>query len=185
MSIKRHRRGDKIYVSEYKQVREGKKVRSVFIRYLGTEDDVKKCHKPKRRVLDRLDMQRSYRAGDVCLLWEIAKDLGFVEIIDGICCGKSSITGPSPGKLLTFWAINRALDPESCTQLERWAPTTDLPRLTGIRPEELSKNAFLSSLDFICYHDRTSNRLVDNSVSIDDALYHTPPDKGNHICLPQ
>jgi transposase len=30
---------------------------------------------------------------------------------------------------LTIWAINRVIDPESATQLERWVPTTDLPYL--------------------------------------------------------
>ncbi|MEI2763421.1 hypothetical protein [Methanothrix soehngenii] len=59
--------------------------------------------------LDRLDLSRSYRAGDVQLLWSIAEDLGFIQIIDGICCSDSGLNGVSPGKLLTVWAINRAI----------------------------------------------------------------------------
>jgi len=73
-------------------------------------------------VLDRLNLQRSYRAGDVKLLWNIAQNLDFVNIIDEICCGTSHAEGASPGKLLTVWAI-RVLEPESCTQLEYWVPT--------------------------------------------------------------
>jgi len=170
MAIKRHKRGERVYLSEYKQVREGKKVKSLFMRYLGPEDGVKAGKKP-RRVLDKIQMSRSHRAGDVRLLWEIAKDLDFAGTIDRICCQISYINGPSPGKFLTAWAINRAIDPESCTQLERWIPTTDLPVLTGIEPELFTKDALLSSLDFICCYDDKSDRIVNHSNAIDDALY--------------
>ena len=118
-----------------------------------------------------MNLQRSYRAGDVKLLWNIAQNLDFVNIIDGICCGTSHAEGASPGKLLTVWAINRVLEPESCTQLEYWVPTTELPLLSGMKPEEFTKDAFLSSLDFVCYKDNRSNHLVDHSAAIDDRLY--------------
>lgn len=173
MAIKKHKRGDRVYLSEYKQVREGKKVKSVFIRYLGPEDRIKAGKTPKKRVLNRLELSRSSRAGDVRLLWRIAEDLDFVGITDRICCQESYIPGASPGKFLTVWAINRALDPESCTQLERWAPTTDIPMLTGISPESFTKDAFLSSLDFVCYYDRSSHTLVDHTAAIEDTLYQS------------
>lgn len=171
MAVHKVKRGDKVYLSEYKSVREGKKVKSIFVRYLGPEDQIKGGKKPKRRVLDRIQMSRSNRAGDVRLLWQIAEDLDFIHIIDRICCQESYIEGASPGKFLTIWAINRALDPESCTQLERWVKTTDLPLLAGIEPELFNKDAFLSSLDFVVRHDRSSNRLVDYTTTIDDSLY--------------
>jgi len=171
MAIKRHKRKSGTYISEYKQVREGKKVKSVFLRYLGLEDKIKVGEKPKRRVIDTLKITQSYRAGDVRLLWSIAKDLGFIETIDGICCQKSYIEGPSPGKFLTVWAINRVIDPESCTQLEKWVSSTDLPILTGIDPKLFTKDAFLSSLDFVCYPDSSSDSIIDHTTGIDDALY--------------
>jgi len=171
MAIKRHKRGDRVYLSEYKNVREGKKVKSVFIRYLGPEEEVKAGKKPTKRVLDRVQISRSNRAGDVRLLWRIAEDLDFIGTIDRICCQEFSIQGPSPGKFLTIWAINRALEPESCTQLERWVKTTDLPELANLEPEFFKKDAFLSSLDFVCNYDRLTNSLIDHTASIDDALY--------------
>jgi transposase len=171
MAIKRHKRGNRVYLAEYKQVRVGKKVKSIFIRYIGPEDEVKKGRMPKKRVLDKIQMDRSTRAGDVRLLWQIAQDLDFVGIIDRICCQEFHIDGPSPGKFLTAWAINRAIDPESCTQLERWVKTTDIPLLTGIEPELFTKDAFLSSLDFICRRDTTTNRMIGHIQSIDDTLY--------------
>lgn len=171
MAIKRHKRGNKVYLSEYKSVREGKKVRSVFVRYLGPEDKEGVLEKSSRRVLDRLDLSRSSRAGDVRLLWHVAMDLDFANTIDRICCGKSNIQGLSPGKLLTIWAINRAIDPESATQLERWVATTDLPLLAGVEVADLTKEAFLTALDFVVLDDALSGRIVDYTSEIDDSLY--------------
>ena len=171
MAIHKVKRDGHVYLSEYKSVRVDGKVKSVFVRYLGSEDEIKAGKKPKRRVLDRVQISRSNRAGDVRLLWRIAQDLDFIGIIDRICCQEFSIQGPSPGKFLTIWAINRALEPESCTQLERWVKTTDLPNLANLEPEYFKKDAFLSSLDFVCYYDRFANSLTDHTASIDDALY--------------
>jgi hypothetical protein len=164
MAIKRHKRGNRIYLAEYKSIRQGKKVISKFVRYIGPEDKISTTDKPRKRVLDRLNLSSSYRAGDVRLLWAIAQDLDFISIIDRICCGNSYIEGVSPGKLLTFWAINRVIDPESATQLERWEPTTDLPYLADIPAKECTKAAFLSALDFVCMDDRASGRVADLSL---------------------
>jgi len=171
MAVHKVKRGDKVYLSEYKSVREGKKVKSVFVKYLGPEDEIERGRKPKRRVMDRIQISRSYKAGDITLLLEIAKDLDLQGIIDGICCQVHPIPGPSPGKFLTAWAINRVVDPESCTQLERWVPTTDLPALLGVEPGSFTKDAFLTSLDFVCYHDASTHRIVDHTATIDDTLY--------------
>ncbi|VUT26389.1 MAG: hypothetical protein MASP_01478 [Candidatus Methanolliviera sp. GoM_asphalt] len=73
--------------------------------------------------------------------------------------------------MLTLWAINRVIDPESATQLERWVPTTDLPYLAGIPAEEFTKGAFLSALDFVCMDDHAIGRVADLSAGLDDALY--------------
>ena len=171
MSIHKVIRDGHTYLSEYRSVRVGKKVKSVFVRYLGPEDEVKAGKRSKKRTLDKVKISRSNRAGDVRLLWKIAQDLGFADIIDRTCCQEFDIQGPSPGKFITIWAINRALEPESCTQLERWVKTTDLPHIAGLEQEYITKDAFLSSLDFICNYDRSTNSMIDRSASIDDALY--------------
>ena len=171
MTVKRHKRKSGVYLAEYKNVREGKKVKSIFVRYLGREGEVEGKPRMPKRVIDRIDLSHSSRAGDVTLLWRIACDLDYINIIDRFCCGESDIPGPSPGKVLTIWAINRVLDPESCTQLERWVKTTDLPRLSGIDQGGFKKDVFLSSLDFVCSNDPGSKRVVDYTSVIDDALY--------------
>ena len=171
MAIKRHKRGDRVYLAEYKSVRVGKKVISKFVRYIGPEDKQNVSDKPKRKVLDRLQLNHSYRSGDVKLLWSIADDLGFVELIDTICCSKSSFEGSSPGKLLTAWAINRALNPESATRLERWMPTTELPNLLSLPENSCTKDAFLNALDFICKRDDDLDSILDLRRDLDKALY--------------
>lgn len=171
MAIKRHKRGDRVYLAEYKSVRVGKKVISKFVRYIGPEDKQNVSDKPKRKVLDRLQLNHSYRSGDVKLLWSIADDLGFSELIDTICCSKSSFEGLSPGKLLTAWAINRALNPESATRLERWMPTTELPNLLSLPENSCTKDAFLNALDFICTRDDDVDSILDLTCDLDKALY--------------
>ena len=78
--------------------------------------------------------------------------------------GESSI---SAGKVLTAWAINRVIDPESATQLEPWVKTTDIHRLSDIPKEKWSKDLFLDSLDAICFDDRTTQELKDLTGEID------------------
>jgi transposase len=171
MVIKRRKKANgRVYLEEYKSVRVDGKVKSIYVRSLGPEYPVEP-KKSKRRIIDRLEPSQSYRAGDVTILWNLANDLDFVNIIDGICCEEKNIDGPSPGKLITAWAINRVLDPTSATKLERWIKTPDLPRLMDIDPIDFTKEAFLSSLDFICYEDKWTDGIQDNTRKIEDALY--------------
>ncbi len=170
MAIKRRRKNGRIYLEEHKSVRVDGKVKSIFIRSLGPEEPAKP-QKAKPRTLDRLDHGQSHKSGAVTLLWELASQLGFAKTIDEICCGRANIDGPSPGKLLTAWSINRALDPMSNTMLENWIATTDLPRLMGVNIAELDRLSFLSAMDFVCHEDKTSRQIYDNTHRIDDAIY--------------
>ncbi|EQD32713.1 transposase IS4 family protein, partial [mine drainage metagenome] len=167
MAIKRHRRGKHIYVAEYKNTRVNGKVKSEFIRYIGTEGEGKKI-KPSVKTLDKVKTKGSTRSGDVDLLWSLAQDLNIPSIIDRMRYGNSSI---SAGKVLTAWAINRVIDPESATRLESWVKTTDIPRLSGIDQERWSKDLFLESLDSICFDDRTTKDLKDLSGDIDREIF--------------
>lgn len=171
MFIRRIKRGTRVYLAEYKSVREGKKIRSQFIRYIGVEGADGQPTKPRKGVLDRIKHERSYHSGDVRLAWELAKKIQCVETIDQICCGESQVSGISPGKLITIWAINRLTDPGSATQLSDWVKTTDLPQISGISPEDFTKDAFLSALDFICSQNEQTGRQTDLAAHIDDTLY--------------
>ena len=170
MVIKRKKRNGKIYLEEYKSIRVDRKVKSAYVRSLGPEEPVQ-TSKPKPKTLDRLEHGRSHKAGATTLLWELASELGFVNTIDEICCGEPNIEGPTPGKLLTAWAINRVLDPMSNTMLENWIPTTDLPRLIDLEIADLTRNSFLTAMDFVCYDDKDIGQIRDLTQAIDDTLY--------------
>ena len=170
MVIKRKKRNGRIYLEEYKSIRVDGNVKSVYVRSLGPEEPVR-TSKPKPKTLDRLEHGRSHKAGATTLLWELASELGFVNIIDEICCGESNIEGPTPGKLLTAWAINRVLDPMSNTMLENWISTTDLPRLMDLEIADLTRNSFLTAMDFVCYDDKDIGQIRDFTQAIDDTLY--------------
>jgi transposase len=171
--IKRVKRGNLIYLYECTSVRENGKVKSKLIRYLGVESDVPKVPKPKTKRVhpEQIYPTRSFRAGDVSLLWHIAGLSNMVNIIDRICIGQENVEGPTPGKFLTIWAINRALDPQSATQIESWVPSTILPQLAGIKPEKFTKDAFLSALDAICISSKTTGRVQSLIPQIEEVLY--------------
>lgn len=158
----------RVYLEERESYRQKGKVRSRFVRYLGVEGE--KRGEPQS-PLDHVQPSESSRAGDVGLLWALAQDLRIPQTIDRSCPHRSREGEPSPGILLTVWAINRVVHPESATQLERWTPTTDLPRLTGISPEKFTKDAFLFSLDKVCGQDPDTARLVDRTDDLEAELY--------------
>ncbi|EQD56833.1 transposase, partial [mine drainage metagenome] len=99
------------------------------------------------------------------------KNLQIQQTIDRFCPYKSAPGRPSPGILLTTWAINRVINPESATKLETWVATTDIPRLSGVPPDAFTKDAFLSVLDKICGEDPDTNITVDRSNQLDAELY--------------
>ena len=167
MAIRRRKVGKAVYLEEYKSSRIKGKVVTEFVRYIGREDMEKKAVEPTR-IIDRVKPADSLRAGDVDLLWSMAQDLDIPNIIDRMCVPGSAI---SSGKVLTAWAINRVIDPESATQLESWVKSTDIPRLSGIQTDKWSKDLFLDSLDKICFDDRTTQELIDLSTHIDREIF--------------
>ncbi|MHB8352773.1 MAG: IS1634 family transposase [Thermoplasmata archaeon] len=168
MAIKRHKRGNRVYRAEYRSVREGKTVRSEFVRYLGVEGPP--LRPTAGKTLDRLIHGASRRAGAVRLLWTLAEDLRFRATIDRIGGGRSSPDLPSPGTYLTVWAINRVLDPESATQLGPWVGTTDLPLLAGVPNEAFAKDDFLTALDTVCRDEPAIAQVIDHTRELDTAL---------------
>jgi Transposase DDE domain len=171
MAIRRRETDGRVYLEEYRSFRENGKVKTKFVRYIGREGGPPSKKKAPNRVLDRIEHGASVRAGDVTLLWELAQRLGIPRTIDRYCLPECHFPGPTPGKFLTVWAINRVIDPESATKLERWVPTTDIPRLTGLPAEIYTKDNFLEALDTVCFNDRTTGRLVDRTASVDEALF--------------
>lgn len=170
--IKRMKRGKNVYLAECKSVREGKKVRTVTIRYLGREGDkIGVVDEPKPEPYCWKPPERSSRHGDVALLWELAETLKIAQTIDRICLGKSDIQGITPGKLLTIWAINRVIDPQSATQLDQWIKTTSLTSIAGFSSKNLRKDDFYAALDAVAYFDKNLGKICENISQIEEMLY--------------
>jgi len=168
LAIKRRRRGTRVYLEEWRSHREGKRVVSKFVRYLGPEGGPQQ--KGPGSILDRVQHHDSRRAGAVRLLWTLAEDLEFRETINRIGSRSSVPDSPSPGTHLTVWAINRVLDPESATQLGPWVATTDLPLLTGFPDEAFTKDDFLNALDTVCHDEPALAQVIDHTRDLDIAL---------------
>jgi len=171
--IRRIKRGNQIYLYEVTTVWENGKSKQKMIQYLGVEGDQEKVPKPKTKRVrpDRIHPLQSRGAGDVLLLWKIAEKLNCVNIIDRYTTGFEGIQGPSPGKYLTTWAINRLIDPESATQLDAWVKSTILSDLTGMDPLDFSKDAYLQSLDAICSTSKKTQRIQSHIPFIEAELY--------------
>jgi hypothetical protein len=167
----RRKVGDRVYLEERESYRKNGKVKVRFLRYLGVEGETPGKPRPAQHLIDQLRPDGSSRSGDVGLLWALAQDLRIPQTIDRLCPHRSREGEASPGILLTVWAINRVVHPVSATQLERWTPTTDLPRLTGIAPEKFTKDAFLFSLDKVCGENPEAARLVDRTDALEEELY--------------
>lgn len=171
--IRRIKRGNQYYLYEVTTVWENGKSKQKLIQYLGVEGDQEKVPKPKTKRVrpDRIHPLQSRGAGDVLLLWKIAETLNCVNIIDRYTTGFEDIQGPSPGKYLTTWAINRLIDPESATQLDAWVKSTIFSDLTGMDPLDFSKDAYLQSLDAICSTSKKTQRIQSHIPFIEAELY--------------
>lgn len=171
--IRRIKRGNQIYLYEVTSVWENGRAKQKLIQYLGVEGDQEKIPKPKTKRVrpERIYPLKSRSAGDVMLLWKIAQSLDTVNIIDRYTTGFENIEGPSPGKYLVSWAINRLIDPESATQLDAWIQSTILPDLAGMDPIDFSKDAYLKSLDSICSQSKKTQRIQSHIPSIEAELY--------------
>lgn len=175
MHIKRIKKKSGIYLAQYESYRdEDGNVKTRYCGYLGKEGDEKGVPLPKKsaHIETPLYPECSKRAGDVKLMWAIAEDnLNMPRIIDEICCGDGEIGGKTPGKILTAWAINKALNPESAANLPEWVSTTLLPNLIGLPEDYFTDSAFYSALDRVCFKDTTADGLTDFSSLISDELY--------------
>jgi transposase len=103
--------------------------------------------------------------GAVAALWDLARSVGLVELIDQVVPKRRQ--GLSTGQYLLLAAINRAVHPTSKTRLGDWYRHTALTRLLPARPGRLSSQAFWNHMDNLSEGDirrieqRLSSRLVE------------------------
>jgi transposase len=134
--------------------------------YLGSANDLiaaatqhQAQHAPQPQAVDIAAF------GDVVALYDLAQQIGLVELLDRHLRKRDQ--GLSVGHYLLLAAINRAVAPTSKSQLADWYRQTTLPRLLPASADQLSSQAFWNHFDFVEPHHieaaerELSQRLVE------------------------
>jgi transposase len=85
--------------------------------------------------------------GDVVALYDLAQQIGLVELLDRHLPKRDQ--GLSVGQYLLLAAINRVVHPTSKRQFADWFRETTLPRHVPVMPAQLSSQAFWNHFDFV------------------------------------
>ena len=85
--------------------------------------------------------------GDVAALYDLAQQIGLVELLDRHLPKREQ--GLSVGHYLLLAALNRAVQPTSKRQFADWYRETALPRLLPATPAGLTSQAFWNHFDLI------------------------------------
>jgi transposase len=135
------------YARECKRV-DGKPkiVRTV---YLGSLDNILDAVQQAKEPLQHQSVDVA-AFGDVVALWELAQQIGLVDIIDRHVPKRRQ--GLSTGQYLLLAAINRAVHPTSKAKLADWYRQTALPRFLPATARQLSSQAFWNHMDFFGEH---------------------------------
>ena len=115
------------------------KPRIVHQQYLGRAEDVaRKCSRSTELDTPKYSIRLEF--GAVCSLYEIARELKVVELIDA--CAKKRNQDLSIGSYMLIAAINRAVAPTSKYQMADWYARTMLKRLIPTEKRMLASQRF-------------------------------------------
>lgn len=112
--------------------------------YLGSADDIVRAHQ-QRDSPPRPKEVSSTQFGAVAALFQIAQQIGLVEIVDRRVPKRPQ--GLSPGQYLLLAAINRAVCPKSKAAFADWYQTTSLFRFIPAPPRALTSQRFWDHFD--------------------------------------
>lgn len=122
------------------------KPRIVHQQYLGRAEEIaKKCS--RSTDLDTPKYSIAIEFGAVCALYEIARELGMVELIDKYA--KKRNQDLSIGTYILIAAINRAVAPTSKLQIADWYAKTMLKRLLPAEKRMLSSQRFWDNMSLL------------------------------------
>jgi hypothetical protein len=152
MFLKTNKRKGNIYYTIANSVRDGKKVKTVTLAYLGKIEDIAKLAEINEKVksgnitdLFAVDAVSSLDYGDVAAFYGLSEKLSLREIINSIVFYKGG--GLDVGIQTTIMAINRCIDPVSKNGIQFWYENTALSRFTGVSPEKLNSDALYRCMD--------------------------------------
>jgi transposase len=114
--------------------------------YLGRAEEIvaavqnrRARQRPKRIVLAEF--------GAVAAIWSLIQQTGLIELVDAHLPKRAQ--GPSVGQYLAMAVVNRVVCPKSKRKIGPWLAKTILPRLTGVRPKQLTSQRFWDHMDRI------------------------------------
>ena len=117
------------------------KPKPVNQKYLGTAEKLlEKVLMAEQPLQERVLYSDSAEFGAVTLVYDIARRLGIVDLIDSILPKRKQ--GASVGAYILTAAINRATSPSSKSGLAEWYADTCLPMITGLKPSVFTPQNF-------------------------------------------
>jgi len=150
------------YARECKRVDGKPKI--VRTTYLGSVENIIRAVEQAKQPLQHQSVDIA-AFGDVVALWDLAQQIGLVDIINRHVPKRRQ--GLSIGQYMLLAAINRAVHPTSKAQLADWYRQTALPRLLPATAKQLSSQAFWNHMDFFKEHHieaierELSQKLID------------------------
>lgn len=122
------------------------KSRYVNQKYLGSADKLLKMVLESGKSLqEQVLYAHEVQFGSVALIYDIAMQLGVVDIIDSVVPKRKQ--GASVGMYILTAAINRAVAPTSKSGLKDWYEQTSLPYITGLKPNLFTAQNFWNNTD--------------------------------------
>jgi transposase len=150
----------------------------LFQIYLGPESRIKNLEissilKDHAKDVDLETMEFGISAA----LWQIAKEIDLVNIIDGIA-GKSRQQGLTLGEYLTIAAINRCVKPSSKKKLGEWFEQDWIATQYAIEPKVLNAQTYWNHFQFLdgekireIERAITQNVVAKYNLGVDAVLY--------------
>jgi transposase len=137
MAKTRIRRGSRVYVYERENYRDSSgKVKHRNTHYLGVEvtiDGKIRIIPPKKR-LKEFEITKSVRYGDITVLFDLFKQYGLIELLNGLIPRR----GLPVGEVLASLAINHIINRETLSKFSRWYQDTALEEFTKIAAGKLN-----------------------------------------------
>ncbi len=145
-SIVAKKKKNQIYYYYVESARVNGKPRVVLQKYLGRAEKIAKAFE-EDAVLDIPKHSIVHELGAVCALYEMARRLNVVELINRHCPKRAQ--GLSIGEYMLIAAINRALEPVSKMQIADWYKKTVLYRLVPAENSWLSSQRFWDNMNLL------------------------------------
>ncbi len=176
-SIIPKKKKNQVYYYYVESARINGKPRIVLQKYLGRAEKIAQAFEGAG-VLETPKYSIVQEFGAICALYELAAELGLVDLIDRYCPKRDQ--GLSVGQYMLLAAINRATKPVSKTKVADWYEKTVLNRLIPAQKSLLSSKRFWDNMSLLSddamqtIEDELSSHIVKKyGLNTDCLIYDT------------